>query len=452
MKSTKMLNNDNVKFLCGLIRDVRNIDHLLNDLAISNTQTFSSLKITELAQGVKHDLEAYIQSSINGLTHLKKKIVDTLPSDADAEENILYLVKDASIVDDVVYNQYLLIDGVLELLGRTSTDLTGYYTRDEADTKFALLTDLQTLIDMVGNASDLETTVKDTLVNAINSLKEELDEKEVVKEITWAEYQALSEEEKNNGTRYDIPDMPTGGTDDFLRESDITTVLDSASTNKQVVGAKALYEEFLKGRVIFRDLPQGTDILAWADGLPDENISQVYFCRAYNGVNLPPNMVDGFIMARRITNEKWIGLTWYDIRSTQTFECRKLNDVWGEWKCTNSSVPDVPVTQITSFLDTNMTPTGNACCYSVSNGWCFLTLEIAVNAEKQYSWDTIIDTSYKIPTPKATSPTTKMILSSRIGEILIVAPQWGTLCMFGDAKSSQYFGSISYPVADDWRP
>ena len=169
------LSESNVKFLCGLIRDVRNIAHLLNDLSISSLTTFSSLKITQLAQETKHSLEQYIQSSINGLTHLKKEIVDTLPSDEDAKENILYLVKDASVVDDVVYNQYLLIDGKLEPLGNTSTDLSNYYNKDESDAKFALLSNLQTLIDMVGNASDLETTVKDTLVGAINELKEGLD-------------------------------------------------------------------------------------------------------------------------------------------------------------------------------------------------------------------------------------------------------------------------------------
>ena len=171
----KSLDQDNVKFLCGLIRNIASIDSAINDLVIATDKVWSSKKYTDYAQEIKHDLEAYIQSSINGLTHLKKKIVDTLPSDADAEENILYLVKDTSVVDDVVYNQYLLIDGVLEPLGRTSTDISNYYNKDESDAKFALLSNLQTLIDMVGNASDLETTKKDTLVNAINEIKEGLD-------------------------------------------------------------------------------------------------------------------------------------------------------------------------------------------------------------------------------------------------------------------------------------
>lgn len=121
------------------------------------------------------------------------------------------------------------------------------------------------------------------------------------------------------------------GWHEFLMKKDIVTTLDDTVTNEQIPSAKALYDEIKKGRIIFTDLPQGTDILAWADSLPDENFSQVYFCRAFNCVNKPPNVTDGFIMVRRITNEKWIGLTWYDIRSTQTFERRKLNDVWGEW-------------------------------------------------------------------------------------------------------------------------
>ena len=87
----KSLDQDNVKFLCGLIRNIASIDSAINDLVIATDKVWSSKKYTDYAQEIKHDLEAYIQSSINGLTHLKKKIVDTLPSDADAEENILYL-------------------------------------------------------------------------------------------------------------------------------------------------------------------------------------------------------------------------------------------------------------------------------------------------------------------------------------------------------------------------
>ena len=106
MKSTKMLNYNNVKFLCGLIRDVATIDSAISALLIASDKVFSTKKVTEVARETKHELEQYIQSSINGLTHLKKEIVPTLPSDEDAKENILYLVKDTCVVEDVVYNQY----------------------------------------------------------------------------------------------------------------------------------------------------------------------------------------------------------------------------------------------------------------------------------------------------------------------------------------------------------
>ena len=132
-----------------------------------------------------------------------------------------------------------------------------------------------------------------------------------------------------------------------------------------------------------------------------------------------------------------------------------LNDdnTFGGWnKVCTTSVPDVPLTQIKGFKDTNIIPVGSSCCYSVSNGWCFLSLEIVVNAEKQYSWDTILDNSYKIPIPKTKSYNTKMVLTSGDGEILVASPQGGTLCMVGGAKLTRYYGSISYPVADDWRP
>ena len=195
--------DDNIKFLCGLIRDVAKIDECLDDLNISTTSTFSSLKITQLAQDVKHNLEAYVQSSINGLTHLKKKKVDVLPSNEDAEDNVLYLIKDTTITDDNIYSQHLLIDGILEPLGTTHTNFDNYYEKSEADLKFALLSDLQTLISVIGSISELKTTAKDTLVNAINEIKEELD--------------------------------------DYITKDAIVTTLDSTVTDEQVPSALATY-------------------------------------------------------------------------------------------------------------------------------------------------------------------------------------------------------------------
>lgn len=211
----KHLNEDNVRTILKWINLSASIDKSINDLAIGSDIVWSSKKISEQAIELKHELEQYIQSSINGLTHLEKKIVDTLPSDADAEENILYLVKDTSVVDDVVYNQYLLIDGKLESLGDTSTDLSNVYLKDEADAKFALVSNLQTLIDMVGDTSDLETTAKDTLVNAINEIKEGLAEKQ--------EFLSIAPSSTNTSTDYRLDITHTDGTvtkTDNLRGAD----------------------------------------------------------------------------------------------------------------------------------------------------------------------------------------------------------------------------------------
>ena len=205
-KTVTKPSDDNIKFLCGLIHDVAKIDECLDDLNISTTTTFSSLKISQLAQDVKHNLEAYVQSSINGLTHLKKKKVDVLPSNEDAEDNVLYLIKDTSITDDNVYSQYLLIDGVLEPLGTTHTNLDNYYEKSEADLKFALLTDLQTLINAIGSISELKTTVKDTLVNAINEIKD--------------------------------------GLDDCIKKDAIVTTLDDTVTNGQLIDGKTIVDKF----------------------------------------------------------------------------------------------------------------------------------------------------------------------------------------------------------------
>ena len=246
-------------------------------------------------------------------------------------------------------------------------------------------------------------------------------------------------------------DGDTGWSDEWtcnLTNEDIATVLDATVTNKQVVGAKALYDELLKGRLIFKDLPSGTDILAWADGLPDENISQVYFCRALDGVNVPPNMVDGFIMARRITNEKWIGLTWYDIRSAQTFECRKLNDVWGEWKRTSSSVPD---TSGNIKLPNTLTYASDTeAVYNVIDGVCYVHLWLrGVTSSDKVTYKATIQ---GLPSSRINKSGDFIGENTKVNGIYLLSGQNLNIYKLPTDVADNVAICFSYPVAEDWRP
>ena len=414
----KSLDQDNVKFLCGLIRNIASIDSAINDLVIATDKVWSSKKYTDYAQEIKHDLEAYIQSSINGLTHLKKKIVDTLPSDADAEENILYLVKDTSVVDDVVYNQYLLIDGVLEPLGNTSIDMSNYYNKDESDAKFALLSNLQTLIDMVGNVSNLETTAKDTLVSAINEIKE--------------------------------------GSDDCITKDAIVTTLDDTVTDEQVPSAKEI-NNFVNRRLVSTvssvDEVNSTDRSFQTFMIPSTISESV-------GLPINPKSAWFVIHCSHAKNYKYPTQIAFEYAGAKRIMVRFcVNDTWSEWrKVCATSVPDVGKTVLTLTDSTNYnisTDIDENNCYTVKNGIC------QVNIDIQCLTATTIHNIFNetLPTPyvgkymasisSLYSDYTNTNVSYRPITLVIYD---NLTILYGGTVGGRYFGSFSYPVADDWQP
>ena len=411
----KSLDQDNVKFLCGLIRNIASIDSAINDLVIATDKVWSSKKYTDYAQEIKHDLEAYIQSSINGLTHLKKKIVDTLPSDADAEENILYLVKDTSVVDDVVYNQYLLIDGVLEPLGATSTDISNYYNKDESDAKFALLSNLQTLIDMVGNASDLETTKKDTLVNAINEIKEGLDSIDI---------------------------------DNCITKENIATSLDDTVTDEQVLSAK-LYHDEKNTMLIIGYAPehQGQTLIDLIDAKCTKNFA-VYHV-VFNGlvIDKPNNerCVDGYCDVYTYIADLHKKIIVHDVAGDAIYERTQLSGVWGDWVTIFSRNNDVVRTNLTGTSSNYPVTAGY---YEVIDNVCYVTLRVDVQRVSPQV-EQLLTT---LPLPKISFENSVPCTTSNGTSLHYVFYTDRGLYVLGGEVGKYYIFSFSYPVADDWRP
>lgn len=271
-----------------------------------------------------------------------------------------------------------------------------------------------------------------------------------------------------NGTAW-IELSGTGGTEEFLRESDIVATLDGTVTNKQIIGALALKEKI-------DDLVKGIGITQVTDLYPEDiryfPLGKFRFSSndiASNFIELPELGKACTLEVSSISSFKTLDQV-YCYRFYRVVTCegaeytRALNTAANAgviasdtgWRSvTTISVPDVPVTEITSFKDTNIKNIGNS-CYCVENGWCHLTLEVQFSTDGAYGWNNVIDTTvYNIPIPKMKSGTTKATLSSNAvsPKTIIVAPQGGGLGIYGHVSSGeQYFGSVSYPVAEDWRP
>lgn len=82
-----------------------------------------------------------VQALIGQITTINFEVVSTLP--ATGASNLIYLVPKAGSGKDV-HDEYIWVDGKWELIGNTQVDLTNYYTKAEADGKFALSSQIPT--------------------------------------------------------------------------------------------------------------------------------------------------------------------------------------------------------------------------------------------------------------------------------------------------------------------
>ena len=74
----------------------------------------------------KTDTDNAIAKAIAAVDHLSREIVETLPENANANDNVIYMVRRKGGTGQDVYNEYMYINGAWEIIGDTSVDLTGY--------------------------------------------------------------------------------------------------------------------------------------------------------------------------------------------------------------------------------------------------------------------------------------------------------------------------------------
>lgn len=79
-----------------------------------------------LKDGGKAISDTAVANLIGSAGHLKRSVVEALPSAEEADADTIYMVKDASVTSGDAYKEYMLIEGALVQIGDTSVDLTPY--------------------------------------------------------------------------------------------------------------------------------------------------------------------------------------------------------------------------------------------------------------------------------------------------------------------------------------
>ena len=82
----------------------------------------------------KDETKQEIASQIANSDHLKREIVERLPSVSEADLNTIYMLPDSTSTDVTnSFFEYMVINGLWERIGSTRVDLTNYYTKTEVD-------------------------------------------------------------------------------------------------------------------------------------------------------------------------------------------------------------------------------------------------------------------------------------------------------------------------------
>lgn len=75
----------------------------------------------------KTETDNKIQTAVSKAGHLKRLVVESLPSVAEADPDAIYMVLADEASEDNKYIEYMLVNGKYEKTGDTSVDLSGYW-------------------------------------------------------------------------------------------------------------------------------------------------------------------------------------------------------------------------------------------------------------------------------------------------------------------------------------
>ena len=235
--------------------------------------------------------------------------------------------------------------------------------------------------------------------------------------------------------------------DNKVNKTDITTTIDSSSTDTQVPSAKAIYNKS-KNRII--RLENGGDVIAYADYIISESVTDTVRMRdATNspyGVNNKSN--DFYYTIYNMDDYKFKRIVAYDIRKNDMYMIMKNNGKWGTWQrvCT-TSVADVEQTTVTFTDTTNYKPSDIVGFkYTVSNGICYVTG--GIKCVSPTSSNVIV---YTLPKPKLGSLCYKTFSfsSNDTNTTFIVIGAGGKLNLSKGVANTEYRCSFTYPVLEE---
>lgn len=128
-------------------------DNLLSAKANQSDLTALSGRVTQ----TETDITA-LQTAVSGA--LKREIVQSLPTQ-DISTTTIYMIRNTTTSGDNIYDEYMYINNLWELIGTSATDFSNYYTKTEIDTLLLGKADDNSVVHLSG----IETISGDKVFN-----------------------------------------------------------------------------------------------------------------------------------------------------------------------------------------------------------------------------------------------------------------------------------------------
>ena len=429
---------DEIKAMLGLTTEqLTTLSSIILDSEVRLDKTYSSSKIYTSIQDAIDTSKAYTLAEIGKASGASYKIASSTSDMTD--EKVIYLLQ-----NDSTYDMYIVDGGTPVKIGDTNIDLSDCYTKAEIDNDFLKKTDA---------TSTYATKVE---------LVDKVDKTDIVDNLTSIDTnKPLS---ANQGKILD---------DKKLNKTDITTTIDSSSTDTQVPSAKAIYNEFsdkMKDFYVYMesntalskygvdDITNLTSLLSLTSKLnPLSNSRYTILIHAANNqtfynCGITPVAESGLLV---ITTGNYRGKAIFTTDNGSIYVSTTSSsetDTWRKWKkvCT-TSVADVPKTAITFSNKTNYKNLDDAFSYYyVQNGICYLS--ICLQCVSPLNVSTRIECTSDIPKPKISI---RKIVTPWESTNYNVAPIFFCLentrqnaFIMGGNVGTNYLLQFSYPVAE----
>ena len=428
-KTYTTLSREAYIYLIGLIKNLANVSEGIDDLHLLSNGTFSSVKIDTLLNTLRSDCNEYTDRLVANLSRLELKIAND--ESEISQPNIMYLYKASG---ETSYSQYVVIEGVKILLGTCDIDMGDYYTITQADAKFVLKTDfdsLKTEVERKVNKTDIlinnDPSATDDQVYSAKAINTELD--------------------------------------GVIKKTVISTIINSISTDDTVPTNKAVYDSLLANEKLI----QYNYDFATSDSL-NINLPRAGFYK----IDKPTKGVpEGNPQDYVLVNIPWRGDTtlmkfgWqllFTPRTTYFWARRVWNytldyvytegdyTIFRQWQRIGAtSVTDVPKTTITITVPSGIVAGSGGIYaeYVVKNGWCNVVYMFNITSSTTFPW-----TKIATGLPKPAVSNVNAILINEVGEIKRVVTRIKTT---GDLYSAinepiseegWWMGDVTYPVAE----